>query len=304
MSLTPASLIIASRNRPELLADTVASILQGEQIPSELIIVDQSHTLHPTLGKLEASRGCQVRYLWVQTTGLSRGRNTAIAEARYDILVLIDDDMYVASDWFTRLVQSLEKGGPRSVVSGQVRPHFPEGATGFVPSTETAQAPGVYHGRVGKDVLLTGNMAMYRAAVEAVGLFDERLGPGAAFPSAEDSDYGFRLLEAGFDIRYVPEAVVYHRAWRTQSDYLPLRWSYGIGRGAFYAKYFGLRDGYMQRRMLADIRNHLLAFPFHFLQQRLQAFGDFTLVWGILVGAARWLATERKISKQGSHNAG
>ncbi len=289
-----ASLIIASRDRPDLLADTVASVLQGEEVPAEMVIVDQSHSPHPTIGNLGASRECQVRYLWVQTAGLSRGRNTAITSARYDILAVIDDDMYVAPDWFTKLVQSLEKGGPRSVVSGQVRPYFPKGGMGFVPSTKITETPAVYQGRVKKDVLLTGNMAMYRTAVEAVGLFDERLGPGAPFPSAEDSDFGFRLLEAGFCIRYVPEAIVYHRAWRTEDDYLPLRWSYGLGRGAFYAKHFDLRDRYMQQRMFADIRNHLLAFPFHLRQQRLQAYGDLTLTWGILVGAARWLATERK----------
>jgi GT2 family glycosyltransferase len=304
MSLPLASLIIGSRDRPDLLADTVASVLQGEEVPAEMVIVDQSRSVHPTIGKLEASRGCQVRYLWVETTGLSRGRNTAIAAARYDILAVIDDDMYVAPDWFSSLVQALEHGGPRSVVSGQVQPYFPEGGLGFVPSTKIAESPAVYQGRVEKDVLLTGNMSMYRAAVEAVGVFDERLGPGTKFPSAEDSDFGFRLLEAGFCIRYVPEAVVYHRAWRSEGDYLPLRWSYGLGRGAFYAKYFDWRDRYMQQRMLADIRNHLLAFPFHLRRERLRAYGDLTLAWGILVGAARWLATERKKSGVGSHNAG
>jgi GT2 family glycosyltransferase len=299
MSLPLASLIIASRDRPDLLADTVASILQGEEVPAEMVIVDQSHNSHPTIGKLQVSRGCQVRYLWVQTTGLSRGRNTAIAAARYDILTVIDDDMYVAPDWFSRLVQSLEKGGPRSVVTGQVLPYIPDGGMSFVPSIKIAEAPAIYHGRVEKNVLFTGNMAMYRAAVEAVGFFDERLGAGAVYPSAEDSDYGFRLLEKGFCIRYAPEAKVSHRAWRTEGDYLPLRWSYGLGRGAFYAKYFDLHDRSMQRRMFADIYNHLLAFPFHLRQQRLIAYGDLTLAWGILVGAARWLARERKKSAAG-----
>jgi len=304
MSLPLVSLIIASRDRSDLLADTVASVLQGEQVPTEMVIVDQSPTPHPAISKLEASRGCQVRYLLVQTAGLSRGRNTAIAAARYDILAVIDDDMYVAPGWFSRLVQSLEQSGPGSVVSGQVRPYFSEGEIGFVPSTKTADVPAVYQGRVEKDVLFTGNMAMYRAVVETIGYFDERLGPGTRYPSAEDSDFGFRLLEAGFCIRYVPEAVVYHRAWRGEGDYLPLRWSYGLGRGAFYAKYFDSRDHHMKRRMLADIRNHLLAFPFHIRRQRLRAYGDLTLAWGILLGAARWLATERKKSAAVSYDAG
>ena len=97
----------------------------------------------------------------------------------------------------------------------------------FAPSTKVDTAPAVYHGRLHEDVLYTGNMAMDRSAARAVGVFDERLGPGTSFPSAEDNDFGFRLLEAGYRIVYVPEALLYHRAWRSERDYVRLRWSYG-----------------------------------------------------------------------------
>ena len=51
MSLPSTSLIIASRDRPELLADTVASVLKGDEVPAEIVIVDQSRVPHPTLSK-------------------------------------------------------------------------------------------------------------------------------------------------------------------------------------------------------------------------------------------------------------
>src|SRR5205823_6583384 len=101
-----------------------------------------------------------------------------------------------------------------------------------------------------------------------VGDFDDDLGPGARFPASEDSDLGFRLLEAGYHIHYIPEAVLYHRAWRSNSDYLPLRWSYGVGRGAFYAKHLRLDDRYIMRRMIRDVRIHALGFAFHLRRDR------------------------------------
>jgi GT2 family glycosyltransferase len=293
MSLPSTSLIIASRDRPDLLEDTVASVLKGDEVPAEMVIVDQSRIPHSTLGKLTASRGCEISYLNVNSVGVSRARNAGIAAAQHDMLIVIDDDIYVDGRWFTHMVEALTKGGIQTVVSGQVRPYFSDNQGGFVPSTNVAEKPIRYQGRIYRDVLFTASMAIHRAAFEAVGLFDERLGPGTPFPSAEDCDLGFRLLEAGFYILYEPEAVVYHRAWRSDRDFLPLRWNYGLGRGAFYAKHFHLKDRYMLKRMLTDIQNHVLAFPFRYRRQRLEANGDLVLSWGILVGAFRWLTVER-----------
>ena len=43
-SLPPTSLIICSRNRPALLRKTVESVLQGDEVPTELIIVKRKPT--------------------------------------------------------------------------------------------------------------------------------------------------------------------------------------------------------------------------------------------------------------------
>ena len=294
MILPNTTLIIASRDRPELLADTVESVLDGDEVPAEIVIIDQSRDPNLTLSSLTTRGDSAIRYLNVKSKGLSRGRNEGIAAARYDMLVIIDDDMYVDCGWFTHIVKALTEGGMQMVVSGQVQPFYGDHQGGLVPSTNVSENPAKYQGRINKDVLFAGNMAIYRSAFDKVGLFDERLGAGSAFPGAEDCDLGFRLLEAGFTIQYEPKAVVYHRAWRSDSGYLPLRWNYGLGRGAFYANHSSLKDRHMLRRMLIDIKNHLLAFPFHFRHQRKQAYGDLVLSWGILVGFFRWQVSGRK----------
>jgi GT2 family glycosyltransferase len=140
-------------------------------------------------------------------------------------------------------------------------------------------------------------MAAFRSAFEKVGGFDERLGPGTPFYAADDNDLGFRLLEAGYRIVYVPEAVVYHRAWRPGREYLPMRWKYGVAKGGYYAKYLSLKDGYMLRRMVYDIGHRILGFPVRLLTNRRLAYGDPVYILGILRGTMQWLLTERRAGR-------
>lgn len=292
-SLPAASLIICSRNRPELLATTVQSVLEGDEVPSELVMVDQSDVPHPALVTLATSRPCTIRYLWTHSIGVSRARNAGIEAAQHAILAFTDDDVVVAPTWFGALARALLQAGPRAAVTGRVLPLAEETHGGFAPSTKVEESPATYEGRLGADVLFANNMAFYRTAIKLVGSFDERLGPGTSFPGSEDNDFGFRLLEAGFRIAYVPEAVLYHRAWRSEDHYLPLRWRYGRGQGAFYAKHLSVRDRHMVHRMGHAVVGHTLAGLFRIRRQPRLAYGDAIYTLGLLSGAAQWLLTQR-----------
>jgi GT2 family glycosyltransferase len=233
-----------------------------------------------------------VRYLWSRSVGVSRARNLGIAAARQAVLAFIDDDVLAAPTWLERLVQALVAAGPGSVVTGQVRPTEAPAPGAFAPSLKVDESGAVHAGRVGQDVLYSNNMALPRAALEAVGGFDSRLGPGARFSAAEDNDLGFRLLEAGYRIVYVPEAVAYHRAWRAQREYLPLLWRYGRGQGAYCAKHLSLRDRYMLGRLVRHTLRHAARGVGLARRQRFQACAEGVYVLGLLAGAAEWLLTE------------
>jgi len=291
-NLPATSLLICSRNRHQMLWDTTQSVLAGNEIPTEIVIIDQSDIRDLTLSNFQPEQNCRFRYLWSDKKGVSSGRNMAIAAATYPILVITDDDMFVAPTWFGSLVGSLIAGGPKSVVTGRVLASK-EAGDGFASSIAEDEQPHVYHGRVKYDVLSTGNMAMYRSAFERVGKFDERLGPGTRYPAAEDNDFGFRLLEAGYAIVYEPNAVVYHRTWRSKKEFLWLHWGYGLGQGAVYAKYFNFRETYMLRRLIRVVGNHLIRFPYRLLFDRTQAYCDVIFITGILTGAMQWTLKER-----------
>lgn len=289
-TLPSTSLIIPTRNRPAILADTVASILDGDDVPTELIIIDQSDARHPQLPALETERPCTVRYCWSPAVGVSRARNEGIAAAQHDILAFTDDDVLVEPTWFGELVGALLDAGPSAVVTGQVRP-AEDRAGGFVPSTVVDEEPVVYEGRIGVDILYPPNMALRRSVLDRVGLFDLRLGPGARFPAAEDNDLAFRILEAGYRIHYVPDPIVHHRAWRSDRDYLPLKWKYARGQGGFYAKHFSLRERYMFWRLVTEVRLRSGRLLRLLPADRRRASGQLVSILGVVSAFAEWLLT-------------
>jgi GT2 family glycosyltransferase len=274
----------------------VESVLAGTRVPAEIVVIDQSDTMNGLLAELPFPNGCELRHIRTGSHGLGHARNNAVEAARYDIIVFLDDDMYVRRDWFERIVSALTSAGRSSAVTGQVlaaQPEFQfEGA--FAPSLISDARPCIYSGRVPKDVLFVGNMAAWKDVLSTTGLFDEELGPGTRFPSAEDNDFGFRLLEAGYSIRYVPDAVVYHRCWRSRDEYFSLRWSYGVGQGAFYIKHAQIRHPHMLTRMSRDVARRVVRLPWLCVRNRHAARGEATFVVGMLTGAVQWLWTRKR----------
>jgi GT2 family glycosyltransferase len=320
VSATPAAgrttLIVCSRNRPEFLSRVVASILEGHDVPDELLIVDQSVQPHEELARFSTPRTA-FRYIHSATVGLSRSRNLAIAAASHPIIVFTDDDVLVPPEWFGTIVGALEAAGPRSAVTGRVLATEAEVDGGFAPSLHPGVARTVYEGRVYEDPIATFNFALPRTAHADVGGFDIRLGPGTPFPAAEDNDFGYRLLEAGYRIVFEPDCVVYHRAWRDDRSYVPLRYGYGRGQGAFYAKHLSFDDRYMLRRMIGTLVNHLRRLPRAALidlrawpgtrrpeywrsarrssGSRNLAAGELAWIGGFVAGMVQWLITYRRL---------
>jgi O-antigen biosynthesis protein len=279
-----------------MLMDTVDSIFRGNVVPAELIVIDQSDKpayLEPALRHVAGN--CSVKYRWSQSTGVSRARNEGIALAQCDIVAFTDDDVLASVDWFGELVQVAQEAGSGCVVTGRVLPTPTELSGRFAPATRVSNAPKVYKGRIGKNVLFPNNMAVYRSALERMNGFDERLGPGTAFPAAEDNDLGFRLLEAGYQIVYAPAAVVYHRAWRTDREFVPLRWCYGVGQGGFYAKHMSLHDRHILSWLGSDIGRHMRRVPQRvYWYDRRGLCGDLAYVGGIFYGVMRWAVRETR----------
>ena len=84
-----------------------------------------------------------------------------------------------------------------------------------------------------------------------------------------------------------------HRAWRQPRALLPLRWAYGRGQGAYYAKHLTSRDTYMLRRMAWDVGRHLRRAPRRARQHLRDGAADVVYSAAVVVGAVQWRIAER-----------
>ena len=288
--MLPVTVVIPTRDRPRLLRETVQSILDGDELPAQLIVADQSAG---EAEPLPAGGGVEIVHLRLSSVGLSRGRNAGIAAARHDVLVFTDDDVQVEPAWLGRLVQAIMNAPERTAVTGSVLAPPTIEVEGHVPSMTYRTEPEVYSGRLFADVLFPGNMAIRRRAFQEVGLFDERLGAGSAFPASEDNDLCFRLLEAGYQVRFVPDAVLYHLGIRRGRALARLNWAYGRGQGAFYAKHMSWSDRHMLRRFGRNAAFRIRRMT-RALRGERQALGEGVYLLGLVSGALGWWCRYRR----------
>jgi GT2 family glycosyltransferase len=288
------TVVISSRNRREMLRGAVESVLEARRVPSELVIIDQSENPDPSLERGNV-RGCEVRYVHSPTRGVSRGRNLGLRLASNDLVVLVDDDMLVLDDSLERLLAAHD-GGTKTITGGQVLSGPPERPGVFQPLIAIVRMPEfeIFRGRQPGQVVFGANVALSRSVVLEVGGYDERLGPGTRFPAAEDTDLSYRLLDAGCEVRHLPDAVMLHRAWRAQGERIRLRWNYGRGQGAVYAKHASFRDPFVLGIGATDFgRRFLWATQATFRGEVKEAIAQLVSIAGLFCGVVQWFVRYR-----------
>jgi GT2 family glycosyltransferase len=293
--------VICSRERPALLLDTVRSVLDGDSLPQEVVVVDQSAAPNAEVAALDGERGCRVLYIPSATRGSSRARNIGMRAASGQVLVMLDDDMFVAKDWLATLLDGMP-GGRHGVATGRVLAAPAEGAVGAIPPAALVErdTAATYRGVQKADVIPGANVAVPRELMLRIGGYDDRLGPGTRFGAAEDNDIGHRLLRAGAEVRHVPEAVVLHRAWRAQGELLRLRWRYARGKGAFYAKHLAAGDRHIRGRLVAEVGRRLRRAVSALVRSPRRTAAELLSVAGIVCGAAEWLVREGISGRRGA----
>lgn len=249
--MTPTfSIVICSYNRPAFLARSIESACaQRYDGEFDVIIVDNSSDT----GAAEASRRAAeakapgIRYHISDTPGLSRARNLALDISTASHVAFLDDDAVAADGWLAALAAAFgDPGAKVGVAGGRVRPEW-----GCVPPTwllpagvdtrEVANRDfpmvgnfsvvnwgGVLRAPAPGEWLAGANLAFDRSGLLAAGGFDValgRTGDGIALMSNEESAATDRMKRQGWQVRYVPDAVVDHHvpAARLEKSWLVRR---------------------------------------------------------------------------------
>ena len=234
------SVVIPTLGR-ELLRGCLDALASAEVRPVRVVVVDQGRMA--ALERMASEfrgRGLDVHYVPSERRGRSAGLNDGIREVQTAYLAVTDDDCLPARDWVARAIERLRQE-PDAIVTGRVEAE--EAGVQLSVSTslrsELQRRP-----RLTFDRLSGGNMAIATELARRIGPFDE----DASLRTAEDAEYAYRALRAGIPIRYAPELVVTHLAWRHGEARDSQYRSYARSHGGFYGKYLRAGDGFIALR--------------------------------------------------------
>ncbi len=238
------SVVVPTLDRAEKVSAVVTAVLEGEQPPLEVVIVDQSRG-EETKQALEALRDARVRYVAHAPPSSSGARNAGARAARGEYVAFLDDDVEITQSWLVAVFAETGRLGRPDALFGEV--HAP---SGFAPDRDHlpvsifhVERPRVWHDVVHPNrVGYAANFVCRRDVLLAVGGFDARLGPGSEFPGAEDMDLGYRLLKAGYRVASTPGFEIVHQQWRDPDDLPRLFYGYNLGGAAFCAKHIRTGD--------------------------------------------------------------
>lgn len=192
----------------------------------EVIVVDQNQDdrLSPVLSKY---RNLSLQHSYC-APGASRARNIGLRAASGTIIGFPDDDCWYPEETLEKVSRWFEIHPQWDGLLGVLRDennHLTGPKWPIIPCIATAATLW----KAG----ITPVTFLRRRTVEAVGFFDERVGPGASsgYYSGEDLDYLLRSVELGFPLRHEPELTIHHPDFHDLKRIRQKTYSYARGGG-------------------------------------------------------------------------
>ena len=206
--MTEISLIVATKGRTAELGELFESLLAQGCAPGalEVIVVDQNgdERLAPIVAG-HAARGLDVRRIASAVPNACHARNLGLAAAHGGIVGFPDDDCTVPPGVLARVGAAFAADAALAVLTGPAA--SPAGGLGS--GRWRGDAGPITPANVWTSVI-EFNLFLRRHVALQVGGFDDRLGPGTRWGSAEGNDLVMRAIAAGHDARYDPGLRIVH----------------------------------------------------------------------------------------------
>ena len=210
MSRPAVSLIIANWNGRHYLPACLDALAVQTLADHEVVLVDNASAD----GSVELVRQA---YPWVRlienraNVGFAVANNQALAHCRGHAIGLLNNDTAAAPDWLATLVAALAAHPRAAGACGTVVSLDDPGRVIFTtPKVDARSAAAVWVNQAAPltavDTLSGNSMLVRRAVIDHIGFLDPAY--GAYY---EETDWCARALRAGYDLLYVPEAVVAHK---------------------------------------------------------------------------------------------
>jgi GT2 family glycosyltransferase len=216
--LPPATVVVVNYNTADQLPGCLAAV-QALDYPGavEIIVVDNASA--DGSAAVVRAQFPQVRLIASPTNlGFGGGANLGWAEARGDLLAVLNPDVRPRPDWLAALARGLADhaderaaiaGGKLLYADGTVQ--HAGGVFGFPFATTDHRGRGApdstaFAASANVPFVTGGALAITREAAAALGYFD----PGF-FMYYEDVDLCWRARAAGYTVWYIPDAVATHQ---------------------------------------------------------------------------------------------
>jgi cellulose synthase/poly-beta-1,6-N-acetylglucosamine synthase-like glycosyltransferase len=198
------SVIIPAYGVTTMLADALLSVQAQTRTDWEAVVIDDGDArvaehIAPFLADP------RIRFVQTDNGGLSTARNRAIDQARAPLVSLLDGDDCMKPDYLAKMIAAIEASDQigfaccDAVYFGHDR--VGERFSAYIPQ----QAPATLARVLRREFNVYIGALVRRDALLAVGAFDTSL------RSVEDLDLWIKLLEAGWQMAYVPEPLACYR---------------------------------------------------------------------------------------------
>jgi glycosyltransferase involved in cell wall biosynthesis len=231
------SVVICTRNREHQVQAAIESVLANQHPNFELIVVDQS-TNDVTHNIIQPfTQDPRFTYIRSNTTGQGLSRNIGLKCARADIVAFTDDDCTVSTDWLKAVEDVFRQYPQVTVVFCSVDPGPHDRTQGSIPyrhysKDKIYRSITQYFNTAG----MGAGMSVRKSAILKWGGFDETLGPGAYFRSADDIDVAWRALLKSDWVYELSSVTVIHHGFRNWVEYRELTKRDFYSIGAVHAK--------------------------------------------------------------------
>ena len=112
MNVLPISVLIPTMNRPETLKATLDSFFNGDVLPAQVVVVDQSNDENAKKTKNvcdKYSDKAQIKYVYQERPSSTEARNNAYNYASGEIIVFSDDDVLVYKNTLKNVVSVMQR---------------------------------------------------------------------------------------------------------------------------------------------------------------------------------------------------
>jgi glycosyltransferase involved in cell wall biosynthesis len=223
------SVIIPVYNRAGLIGPVIEALLNQQTPPQllpspiEIIIVDDGSTDNTG----DVVRSYPVKYIRQENRGPASARNRGFRESKGEIVAFIDSDCIARPGWLEKLLSGFDSPEV-GAVAGSYDIANPESLLSRLIHAEIKWR----HSRFSRFIRAFGsyNVAIRREVLEGLGGFDETYRTA----SGEDNDLSYRLLKAGYKIRFVPQALVAHYHTEKLFKYLKEQFRHAFWRMKLY----------------------------------------------------------------------